>query len=680
MQYRPEIDGLRAIAVVSVILYHAQITVSGFQPFQGGFLGVDIFFVISGYLITSIILKELISTGTFSFKFFYERRIRRIIPTLLFVMLLSLPFVWMYLLPNNLIDFSKSILFSLGFSSNLYFHYSGEVYGAESGLLKPFLHTWSLSVEEQFYIFFPIFLVIIFKFFKRYTFHILFIGLIISFAIADWTSRNYQSMSFYFIHTRAWELLAGSILGYFELKFKKRKTKNKLDLILPSFGFFLICISILFFNEKIVHPSIITTIPIIGTSIIIWFSNKKEIVTILLSSKIMVGIGLISYSLYLWHYPIFVFDRIILFTDGDEIRKIYLAILIFILATLSYFLVEKNFRNKKFNFRYIVIILLFIIFSILILIFFTLSNDGFKNRYPKIFLKNFTVESNWNILAHPDNQEFDCHESKITRCAFNKSSNKKVYIIGDSHMGTLIFDLKNKLVNKNYQFVVSTYNNCLYFPGFSLFDIQNNLIFKNCSENYFNKLKEDISQEKEAIIIFGGRFPLHLSQKYFDNLEGGTDGNEWPYEYRSNGIYNSIEDSFFNEIKNLSKKNKIILVYPIPEVGWYVPYKLLQMNKKNSFSLINKNFNIENFISTSYEVFMNRAKYTYQLFDSLENSNIFRVKPAELFCNKLIVQRCATHDYENIFYADDSHPSLKGAEMINDLIIKEIEKIELSIN
>ena len=146
LHYRPEIDGLRAIAIGAVILYHAQITILGHQPFKGGFIGVDIFFVISGYLITSIILKELLTTGTFSFKYFYERRARRILPALLFVMLVSLPFVWIYLMPENLLDYSKSIIYSLGFSSNFYFWFSGQQYGADSGLLKPFLHTWSLSV------------------------------------------------------------------------------------------------------------------------------------------------------------------------------------------------------------------------------------------------------------------------------------------------------------------------------------------------------------------------------------------------------------------------------------------------------------------------------------------------------------------------------------------------------
>ena len=144
LTYRPEIDGLRAIAVGAVILYHAQINILGHQPFKGGFIGVDIFFVISGYLITSIILKELVTTGSFSFKHFYERRIRRILPALLFVMLMSLPFAWMYLLPSSFVDFSKSILYSLGFSSNFYFWYSGQIYGGPDALLKENMDFWKL--------------------------------------------------------------------------------------------------------------------------------------------------------------------------------------------------------------------------------------------------------------------------------------------------------------------------------------------------------------------------------------------------------------------------------------------------------------------------------------------------------------------------------------------------------
>ena len=142
INYRPEIDGLRAIAVIAVIVYHIKINILNYEILSGGFVGVDIFFVISGYLITLIILKELYLTGTFSFKQFYERRVRRILPALLVVMLVSLPFAWIYLIPNSFVDFSKSIIYSLLFNSNFYFWSSGQEYGADSGLLKPFLHTW----------------------------------------------------------------------------------------------------------------------------------------------------------------------------------------------------------------------------------------------------------------------------------------------------------------------------------------------------------------------------------------------------------------------------------------------------------------------------------------------------------------------------------------------------------
>jgi peptidoglycan/LPS O-acetylase OafA/YrhL len=176
LTYRPEIDGLRAVAVISVILYHAKTTIFELTPFKGGFIGVDIFFVISGYLITSLILKELYKTGEFSFIHFYERRARRILPALFTVILTSVFFAWTILLPGNFADYTKSVFYSLGFSSNFYFYYEGLKYGTDDGLLKPFLHTWSLSVEEQFYIIFPVILIVSFKYFRSHLLSVMIIG------------------------------------------------------------------------------------------------------------------------------------------------------------------------------------------------------------------------------------------------------------------------------------------------------------------------------------------------------------------------------------------------------------------------------------------------------------------------------------------------------------------------
>jgi peptidoglycan/LPS O-acetylase OafA/YrhL len=376
-KYRPEIDGLRAIAITAVIFYHAQITIFDYKLIKGGFIGVDIFFVISGYLITSIILKELISTGTFSFKNFYKRRIRRIFPTLLFVMFIFMPIAWICLLPSSFIDFSKSILYSLGFNSNYYFYYSGQQYGNENGLLKPFLHTWSLSIEEQYYLLFPIILFIIFKYLRKYLLIILILFFIISLLLSDWLSKNSSSLNFYFLPTRAWELLAGSILAYFEIRLGRR-SKNKIyNSVMPTTGIILIGYSIIFFNQETYHPSFYTLPPIVGVCLIIWSSDKNTIVTKILSSKLFVGIGLISYSLYLWHYPILSFARITEFVETNNEKKIILGLIIISFSIISYFLIEKTARYKKIKFKLIFFLLVGLSLFLIILKYVIIYKKGF---------------------------------------------------------------------------------------------------------------------------------------------------------------------------------------------------------------------------------------------------------------------------------------------------------------
>jgi len=665
LTYRPEIDGLRAIAVGAVILYHAQITVFGHQPFKGGFIGVDIFFVISGYLITSIILKELITTGSFSFKYFYERRIRRILPVLLFVMLASLPFAWLYLLPSSLLDFSKSIVYSLGFSSNFYFWFSGQMYGAESGLLKPFLHTWSLSVEEQYYILFPIVLLITFKYFRKYLIHTLIFGFIISLGLADWGSKNYPSFNFYVLPTRVWELLAGSILAYFEIT-KGHRSKNKtLNLILPTIGLLLIGHSILFFNDKMFHPSFYTLSPIIGVCLIIWFSYKDELITKILSTKLFVGIGLISYSLYLWHYPIFAFARTIEFIQGSLFNKLLLVIIIFILSIFSYYFIEQSARDNKKKFK-IVFLNIFCVFFFLII-----SQVVVLNKIPKYFNEYQATNFKSNLLKKNCIENID----GFLKCSTDfKKNKKKIYLVGDSHIGFISLDLKNEIIKKNYEAYIIIKSLCVLFREF---DFVSKKTKKTSCTGYTSINK--ILKEENSIFVIGGRFPVHLNKTYFNNKEGGIEPTIFDNEYISKGYYKSIEESFNSEITKLSKKNRIILVYPIPEVGWNLRQKLFNELPKK-LSLKKDLFIPKNYITTSYQVYKNRTKSSFELLDSIQGENIYRVYPHTLFCDTLIKNRCVTHDDKNIFYVDENHPSLKGVEMINDLIMKEIEKIELKSN
>jgi peptidoglycan/LPS O-acetylase OafA/YrhL len=672
LTYRPEIDGLRTIAVGAVILYHAKIRILGHQPFKGGFVGVDIFFVISGYLITSIILKELITTGSFSFKNFYERRIRRILPALLFVMMASLPLAWMYLLPSSFVDFSKSILYSLGFNSNFYFYYSGQQYGAESGLLKPFLHTWSLSVEEQYYILFPIVLLITFKYFRKYLIHILILGFVISLGLAEWGSRNYPSFNFYILPTRAWELLAGSMLAFFKINQNQRSRHQKLNLILPTIGLVLIGHSILFFNDEMFHPSFYTLSTIIGVCLIIWFSSKDEMITKMLSTKLFVRIGLISYSLYLWHYPIFAFARITDFFYGDTINKIIIALVTFIFSIVSYYFIEKPFRNKKNGFKILFSIILVSISILVIVNLKIIFKDGYKNRVPEIFAKNFS-EPSWKLLKSKDG---NICLNNIDGCKFNINFNKKVFLIGDSHMASIMFDLKDKIVKNNYQFITSTYNSCVYFPEFDLIDRKTQKIDKFCNDDYFQKLKKTLLKEKNSIIILGGNFPVYLSGYLFHNQEMDFESVLWGQKYIPLGKYDNIHNSFKKEILELSEHNKIILIYPIPEVGFDPNLKILNQWVRQGFP---KYLDLKN-ITTSYENYKKRVKSSFDLLDSIQGDNIYRVYSHISFCDTTINNRCITHDNENIFYIDDNHVSFKGSEMINNLIMKKIKEIELKSN
>tara|TARA_B100001093_G_C26825227_1_gene1013701 strand:+ start:354 stop:2321 length:1968 start_codon:yes stop_codon:yes gene_type:complete len=527
LTYRPEIDGLRAIAVGAVILYHAQISILGHQPFKGGFIGVDIFFVISGYLITSIILKELITTGSFSFKFFYERRIRRILPALLFVMLVSLPFAWMYLFSGSFIDFSKSILYSLGFSSNFYFYFSGQQYGAESGLLKPFLHTWSLSVEEQFYILFPVLLLVTFKYFRKYLIYTLVLGFVISLGLADWGSRNNPSFNFYVLPTRGWEILAGSILAYIEITQGHRGKNKTLNLIFPSIGLFLIVHSILFFNDETFHPSLYTFSPVLGVCLIIWFSNKNELVTKILSTKLFVGIGLISYSLYLWHYPIFAFARVKYFLD-NIIKEISSGLIILTLSIISYYFIEKPFRNKKFSSKNVLIVVLILIGIIVTFSSYTLYKDGKLNKV-NIFIEKQIASPLYRSECKFSSSNSNFTEEVLFKEQFincKKKYHKFILILGDSHSVDL-FNSISKISNKT-EFIIGlnqegcrpfnkNSNRCNYRNALQFIEKYNQeikYIFFTHKGSYF---LTNIGSEKEKDLNNSKLRKLPLNEKQINN-------------------------------------------------------------------------------------------------------------------------------------------------------------------
>lgn len=679
LTYRPEIDGLRGIAVLAVILYHTQITLFDHNFFDGGFIGVDIFFVISGYLITSLILKELETTGKFSFIYFYERRARRILPVLFVVMFASLPAAWMYLLPIAFIDFSKSVLSSLVFSSNFYFWYEGQQYAAESALLKPFLHTWSLSVEEQFYIIFPLFLFLTYKFFKKQLVIILSVGFLLSLILADWGSRVYPSLNFYMLPTRGWQLLAGAVLAKLELKYG-RVNNNIFSQFFPTLGIFLIFYSIVFFDEEMFHPSLYTLSPIVGVMLIIWFSNKDELITKILSSKVFVGIGLISYSLYLWHYPIIAFDTIKDFSPSESDRLQWI-ILTFVFSIISYFLIERPFRNKHKIFKKTLFISIISAFLFLAAInFYTIKTKGFINSAAEILQKEFINISTLNQLKNKQGRI--CHGiPEINEsCQFNPNGKNKIFLVGDSHFASFMFDLKQRVVDEDYEFLVRTQNACWYLPNFSRKEVRKNHIDDECSLKYQNELRNELLLNPNSIVIIGGRLPLYLSGVDFDNREGGIVRENLTFEFQhienKYDLKKGIQVSIFELLENNSR---VILVYPIPEVGWNVPNMLFRDIPKRYIKEIKKNF-YESPITTSFKVYKERTKESFEILNKIQHKNIYKVYPHTVFCDNQIKDRCITHDEENLFYTDDHHLSTKGAAIVNELIMKQIKKIKLQSN
>ena len=335
MKYRAEIDGLRALAVIPVILFHA-----GFELFSGGFVGVDVFFVISGYLITTILIED-IENKRFSIVNFYEKRARRILPALFFVMLACIPFAWMWMLPDPLENFGQSLVATTLSANNiLLFLTSG--YWDLASEFKPILHTWSLGIEEQFYILFPVFLIAIWHLGKGVVLLSITLLLIASLALSEWLSRGSPDAAFFLLHTRAWELFAGSLAAFTVQKNGVQKNDT-----LAILGLSAIIFSIFFYDESTPFPSVYALVPVLGVILLVLYAHKETLVAKLLSYKVFVGIGLVSYSMYLWHQPIFAFTKIYNKIEPGLLTNLVLITCTFFIAYFSWKYIEKPFRNKS---------------------------------------------------------------------------------------------------------------------------------------------------------------------------------------------------------------------------------------------------------------------------------------------------------------------------------------------
>ena len=625
MKYRAEIDGLRALAVILVILYHA-----GFKLFSGGYVGVDVFFVISGYLITTIILAEL-EGETFSLIYFYERRARRILPALFLVMFACLPFVWFWLLPDAIKQFSQSLVAVSTFASNILFWRTSGYFDAVTEL-KPLIHTWSLAVEEQYYILFPLFLMLTWKLGKRWIVGLLVLVFLFSLAGAQWLSATHASFAFYMLPTRSWELLIGAFIAFYYSRHNIEKHNKIIEQLGSLIGLLLIAYSVFTYNNQTPFPSIYALLPTLGAALIIIFATHKTVVGKLLGLKPLVAIGLISYSAYLWHQPMFAFVRVRSFDEPSIYLMGILIVLSFVLAFLSWKYVEIPFRNKYRISRNKV----FAYGVVCSILFIGIGGYGY-------------------ITTKKVEEKIASHTIQI--------QNKKIMLLGDSHAGHLATGLQ-KIYGD--QITIRSFAGCIPFYNVDRYDSR--FTPGNCAKKINHQLNIFESDDRYELIIFSTMGPVYLDGTTFkdgDIARVTGLGVELVNNKAEKDRWKVFEIGMRDTLTKLTsiKSKKIIYALDIPELGieakkCYAPKKFITI--ANTRFGIGSDYTFEDCKQTRLE-FDERTNRFHSMVKKIlaDFPNVVLFDPTSLFCD---AEFCYGFKDGNKLYIDQDHLSEFGSE------------------
>lgn len=670
MQYRPEIDGLRALAVLPVILFHA-----GFSTFSGGYVGVDIFFVISGYLISTIIISDL-KRDNFSLLDFYERRARRLLPALFLIILVSLPFAWFLMLPNDLVDFSKSLIAASTFSSNILFWLQTD-YFAQPAELVPLLHTWSLAVEEQFYLFFPLFLIYVWRFGLKTIISLLSLIFIVSLILAIWattvsTNEQINSASFYLLPTRGWELLIGVFIGFY---FQNREpSKNYfLNETLSILGFFLIIYSIFFFDKTIPAPSSYTLIPTIGAALLILFTFRGTFIHKILTLKFFTWIGLISYSAYLWHFPILAITKYNSFSEVSDITILGLCMLSMFFAYLSWRFVERPFRDRsKFSKNTIFSLSFSVLILIAIIGFLGVKTDGLKGQKLPPNLEWQSLYEKFNSLPRPCNLVQTDYPEGTLGCIFGDvESTKSIMLYGDSHSQSVHHYLDDFFKEKGIKVIQLEVSGCEHIPTFV--DSRKN-IGNECVARFDRVMEYAEENSSLLLVILRWTYRLYpiedrVNNFIFDNGEGCVERDSYRETsiLLDNGTLSTEEADKYSALENFlqsfPKNIPTFLVYPIPGTGCNIAR--LNMNHYSMNKSVLEEFTISLDRHDKFNEYANNA--LDKIIRTNDLDNVERIVPRNLFCEE-DSGRCTVQKEGIPLYYDDDHLSYEGSRILIDAI------------
>ena len=495
-------------------------------------------------------------------------------------------------------------------------------------------------------------------------------GLVTSLLFAEAMSRINPALSFYILPTRMWELLAGTLVALMEVRSGRAGTQAWRSVV-PMIGVVMVALSFWMFDGATVHPGFASAPLILGVALVIRYSGGHEPVGAVLACRPMVGIGLISYSLYLWHFPVFAFARMRDPAAGDADKFWWIA-LTALLSVASYFLIERPFRSRRrMETRRALATLRFaFLFTVLV----SVSGyvfDGFAWRVPPVLAPEAS-RATWNDLT--DESGDPCHGRLENFCLLGAEKKARtVVVLGDSHAASLLSDLYAR-VKDRHPFLVLTEGDCL--PVF-----QANLVVRDspalqysCNVAFQERRLKAIAARGPSIIVVAGRWPRQLEGSYFNNREGGVEKTDLVYQKAlrpENGA--TVAQEIARSMRRLlDAGHDVVLVYPFVEAGWNVPKELFLRMPKNA--TLAEAYLAGHPLTTSFDVYRDRTESSFAVLDSIRHENMHAVYPHKRFCNTTLPGRCLTHDAANLYYADDNHPNKTGAAMINDLIVEKIDR------
>ena len=626
---RPEIDGLRALAVIPVVLYHTALGI------PGGYVGVDVFFVISGYLITSLILAD-ISEGKFQVTNFWERRARRILPTLALVVFACIAAGWFRLLPSDFDEFGRSVVYQALLISNVFFWRSTQYFSSND--TEPLLHTWSLAVEEQFYILFPFLLLALKKFRPRVLAGTLSGIAAVSLSWCIFETLSQPTAAFYLLPFRAWELLLGSVLATVPKIWPRAKWQNE---SLSLAGLASILFAILVYDNTTQFPGFAALLPCLGAGLIIW-TNSPTLTWVgwLLSRRPCVFVGLISYSLYLWHWPVLVFVKYWSASELTMVGSLGIVVVSLLLAATTWKLVETPFRKRVFlrNRLQIVVFSGVVFATLLIAGRWIHRSGGVRSRWRSEALqyidgkndKDFRVELEFAQAKRVD----------LTEIGY-KGNDRPVDLLiwGDSHAMAVLHVLDVICAKVGIRALAATHSATaplLDFPSTTRFSLKEETI-------PYNWVIANLVKERQIKNVL---------------LAAAWNGYASPTETQS--IKNKFEESWVKTIDFLRNAGaKVFILKDVPKQSFDVPRVLAAAaeSRRDPSGL-----------GSSTSDYRAQGAYANGVLDKLASNSVVLLDPADILTDKTAV--CRTSLNGKALYFDDHHLSIYGAMLLSPMFDK----------